>query len=118
MSKIDGSYTYRFPTETEWEQAAGHMPKDADFNAGENKGLMPVNSYSDTLSASGAVNMWGNVWEWTLTSRTANNSDLKAIKGGAWDSKRTECRTENRNAARNLNNGYGNVGFRVIRVSF
>ena len=40
----------------------GHMPKDADFNAGGNKGIIPVTSYSNTLSASEAVNMWGNVW--------------------------------------------------------
>ena len=113
LSKNDSSATYRLPTEKEWEQAAGHMPKDADFNAGENKGLTSVMSYSNTLSASGAVNMWGNVWEWTSTSRT---DGTKAIKGGAWDSKRTDCRTENREIGRNLNNGYSNVGFRVIRV--
>ena len=113
LSKNDSSANYRLPTEKEWEQAAGHMPKDADFNAGENKGLTPVTSYSNTLSASGAVNMWGNVWEWTSTSRT---DGTKAIKGGAWDSKRTDCRTENREIGKNPNNGYSNVGFRVIRV--
>lgn len=37
LSKNDSSANYRLPTEKEWEQAAGHMPKDADFNAGENK---------------------------------------------------------------------------------
>ena len=113
LSKNDSSATYRLPTEKEWEQAAGHMPKDADFNAGENKGLTAVNSYSNTLSASGAVNMWGNVWEWTSTSRT---DGTKAVKGGAWDSKRTDCRTENREIGRNPNSGYSNVGFRVIRI--
>lgn len=61
LSENDSSANYRLPTKREWEQAAGHMPKDADFNAGENKGLTPVNSYSNTLSARGAVNMWGNV---------------------------------------------------------
>lgn len=113
LSKNDISANYRLPTEKEWEQAAGHMPKDADFNAGENRGLTPVVSYSNTLSASGAVNMWGNVWEWTSTSRP---DGTKAVKGGAWDSKRTDCRTENREIGRNPNNEYSNVGFRVIRV--
>jgi formylglycine-generating enzyme required for sulfatase activity len=113
LSKNDSSVTYRLPTEKEWEQAAGHMPKDADFNAGENKGLTAANSYLNTLSASGAVNMWGNVWEWTSTSRT---DGTKAVKGGAWDSKRTDCRTENREIGRNPNSGYSNVGFRVVRV--
>lgn len=113
LSKNDSSASYRLPTEKEWEQAAGHMPKDADFNAGENKGITLVTSYSNTLSASGAINMWGNVWEWTSTSKS---DGTKAIKGGAWDSKRTDCRTENRETGRNPNNGYSDVGFRIIRI--
>ena len=60
------------------------MPKDADFNAGNNNGLAPTDSYSDTLSASGAINMWGNVWEWTSTARAGGKT---AVKGGAWNSK-------------------------------
>jgi len=113
LSKNDSSANYRLPTEKEWEQAAGHMPKDADFNAGENKGIVSVTSFSNTLSASGAVNMWGNVWEWTSTSR---DNGTKAVKGGAWDSKRTDCRTEDRTQGKNPNNAYNNVGFRIIRV--
>lgn len=103
---------YRLPTEKEWELAAGHMPKDADFNSGENNGLTPVNTYSKTLSASGAIDMWGNVWEWTSTSR---NQQQKAIKGGAWDSPRMNCRTEYRDAGKNPNSGYNNVGFRIVQ---
>lgn len=112
LSQKDASATYRLPTEREWEQAAGHMPKDADFNSGENRGITPVTTYSGTLSASGAIDMWGNVWEWTSTSRTAQT---KAVKGGSWDSARTDCRTEERTQSRLLNNGYSNVGFRVVR---
>lgn len=112
LSKNDYSATYRLPTEKEWEQAAGHMPKDADFNSAENKGLMPATSYSNTLSASGAINMWGNVWEWTSTSRS---NGTKAIKGGSWDSPRMSCRTEYREEGRNPQCGYANVGFRIVR---
>ena len=111
--KDSGRATYRLPTEAEWEAAAGHMPKDADFNCGENDGTTPVNTYAKTLSACGAIDMWGNVWEWTSTPV----GDLRAVKGGAWDSRRTECRTEARGIGRNPNRGYENVGFRVVRES-
>ncbi len=111
LSKRDGSATYRLPTEKEWEQAAGHMPKDADFNAGERKGVTPVGTYAKTLSASGAIDMWGNVWEWTSTSRGKG----KAVKGGSWDSPRTRCRTEDRDESRQADKAYANVGFRIIR---
>ena len=111
--KDGGRATYRLPTEAEWEAAAGHMPKDADFNCGENDGTTPVNAYAKTLSACGAVDMWGNVWEWTSSAV----GDQRAVKGGAWDSRRTECRTEARGTGRNPDRGYENVGFRVVRES-
>lgn len=111
LSEKVKSASYRLPTEKEWEQAAGHMPKDADFNAGENSGLTPVNTFSKTISASGAIDMWGNAWEWTSTSRGSG----KAVKGGAWNSQRTACRTEDRTESRNPGMAYDNVGFRIIR---
>lgn len=113
LSQKDNSAEYRLPTEQEWELAAGHMPKDADMNAGENKGITPVTSYSQTKSASGAINMWGNVWEWTSTTRTSTD---KAVKGGAWNSRRTDCRTESRTESRNQNQSYSNVGFRIVKI--
>ena len=112
LTDRDGNHAvYRLPTEAEWEAAAGHMPKDADFNCGENDGTTPVDAYAKTLSACGAVDMWGNVWEWTSTAV----GNQRAVKGGAWDSRRTECRTESRGVGRNPNRGYTNVGFRVVR---
>ena len=38
-----------------------------------------------------------------------------AVKGGAFDSKRTDCRTEARTESRKADAGYPNVTFRVIR---
>ena len=116
LTKNDNTAKYRLPSEKEWEQAAGHMPKDADFNAGERLGITPVTKYANTLSASGAIDMWGNIWEWTSTSRTNSTiSNNKAVKGGAWNTARTSCRTEDRSESRNPNMIYNNVGFRVIR---
>ena len=37
------------------------------------------------------------------------------MKGGAFDSKRTECRTEARGESRKVGEGYPNVTFRVVR---
>ena len=112
LTEKDGGRTvYRLPTEAEWEAAAGHMPKDADFNCGENDGLTPVDAYAKTVSACGAVDMWGNAWEWTATEVGGK----RAVKGGAWDSRRTECRTEARGVVRDPDLGYDNVGFRVVR---
>ena len=38
-----------------------------------------------------------------------------AVKGGAFDSKRTECRTETRAESRKASAGYPNVTFRIVR---
>ena len=112
LAKNDPSHTYRLPTEAEWELAAGHMPKDADFNCGEDGKLSPVDKYATTKGACGGVDFWGNCWEMTSTGRGEGNV---AVKGGAFDSKRTECRTEARSESRRAATGYPNVTFRVIR---
>lgn len=114
LTEQDGVNTYRLPNESEWELAAGHMPKDADFNCGVNDGRTSVEKYAQvTRGAHGAVDFWGNVWEWTSTVR--EDSKL-GVKGGAWNSKRTDCRTEYRKEGRDSARGYEDVGFRVIQV--
>lgn len=118
LTEQDGTDTYRLPSESEWELAAGHMPKDADFNCGVNMGRTSVDEYADvTRGAHGGVDFWGNVWEWTTTKRTnADGKVVLGVKGGSWKSDRTDCRTEYREEGREDINGYEDVGFRVIRI--
>ncbi len=118
LTEKDGTNTYRLPNESEWELAAGHMPKDADFNCGVNEGRTPVETYADvTRGAHGAVDFWGNVWEWTSTVRSSGDgADMLAVKGGAWNSPRTDCRTEYRGESRAEDTGYEDVGFRVLLI--
>lgn len=111
LEKNDPAHKYRLPTEAEWELAAGHMPKDADFNCGVSNSLMPVDSFPNTQGACGGIDFWGNCWEWTSTKRGNGN----AVKGGAFDSQRTVCRTESRSEERKPTAGYNNVTFRVVR---
>lgn len=120
LTEQDGENTYRLPNESEWELAAGHMPKDADFNCDVADGRVSVYEYDGvTRGAHGAIDFWGNVWEWTSTIRDGGEEDedtLLGVKGGAWNSERTDCRTENRKEGRYASEGYADVGFRVIQV--
>ena len=112
LTKNDSVHTYRLPTEAERELAAGHMPKDADFNCGEGGAIKPVDAYAKTKGACGGYDFWGNCWEMTATKR---GGGMVAVKGGAFDSKHTECRTEARMESRRADIGHPNVKFRVIR---
>ncbi len=112
LSVKDGQQ-YRLPTEDEWELAAGHMPKDADFNCGLGKGLTPVTAFNGTTGACGGIDFWGNCWEWTGSVRGDGSI---AVKGGSWDSPRISCRTEHRSESRKAGDSYPNVGFRIVRV--
>ncbi|MGN0649112.1 MAG: SUMF1/EgtB/PvdO family nonheme iron enzyme [Oscillospiraceae bacterium] len=118
LTAKDGVNTYRLPNESEWELAAGHMPKDAAFNCCVNDGRTPVEEYAgETRGAHGAVDFWGNVWEWTSTVRSSDNgTTMLGVKGGSWCSDRTDCRTEYRKEGRNMSVGYEDVGFRVLQV--
>ena len=114
LGERDPGYTYRLPPEEEWELAAGHMPKDADFNCGVGDSIRPVDAFAQTKGASGGIDFWGNCWEWTSTKRNDGNN---AVKGGAFDSRRTDCRTEAKNTAKDASKGYPNVTIRLVRES-
>lgn len=118
LTDNDANNTYRLPDENEWELAAGHMPKDADFNCQVADSRTPVDKYDGmTRGAHGAIDFWGNVWEWISTVRTTDgNNTMYGVKGGSYESERTDCRTENKDEARNGALAYEDVGFRVVQV--
>lgn len=114
LSKSDKSHIYRLPNEEEWILGAGHMPKDVAMNSNHiETGLTAVDAYKQSTGACGGIDFWGNCWEWT--SSTDTNGQY-IVKGGSWDSKRDDCRSERSEDVRTGSKGYGNVGFRIVRT--
>lgn len=114
LTAQDRKHIYRLPSEEEWILGAGHMPKDVAMNSDHvNSGLTAVDAYSKSTGACGGIDFWGNCWEWTSS---IDASGFHIVKGGSWDSKRDDCRSEKSDVTRTGTQGYANVGFRVVRV--
>lgn len=114
LTEQDRKHIYRLPSEEEWILGAGHMPKDVVMNSDHvESGLTSVDAYNKSLGACGGIDFWGNCWEWT-SSTNANGSYI--VKGGSWDSKRDDCRSEKSDDVKMGTQGYANVGFRVVRT--
>lgn len=114
LTAQDNKHIYRLPSEEEWILGAGHMPKDVAMNANHvESGLTAVDAYKQSTGACGGIDFWGNCWEWT-TSTDVDGQYL--VKGGSWDAKRDDYRSEKSDDVRSGNKGYANVGFRVVRT--
>jgi iron(II)-dependent oxidoreductase len=103
----------RLPTEAEWEVAAEGADRERANLDQFSFGPAPAGAYADAASDCGAVQMLGDVWEWTSSDFTAYpgfsafpypeysevffGDEHKVLRGGAWAARRDVIRTSFRN---------------------
>jgi iron(II)-dependent oxidoreductase len=137
---VQGGWQIRLPTEAEWEKAAGWDPvaqqkrvyawgdtwDESRTNVNQSVGQPSVvGVFPAGAAMCGAMDMMGNVWEWTLSRyvekypyrgkvlHRLEGTKIRALRGGAWDGNarraRVSCRTHDAPANFNLN-----AGLRVV----
>jgi len=144
QTKNDG-YTYYLPTESQWKYAARAYTETPYSIKGEvgsfawyldnSKGqIHPPGQLKANLF--GLYDVHGNLWEWNLdwyagypkaeTLETAvidpkgpkkpNKLGLRMLSGGSWNNPDWACRSAHRFGGK-PDGRFGNLGFRVIRIS-
>jgi formylglycine-generating enzyme required for sulfatase activity len=133
---LDGRWQIRLPTEAEWEWAAGGLnhsvyPWGQKFDPDRTNTLegrvlspTPVGAYPAGAAECGALDMSGNVWEWTHSSyqnypyqREDGREDTsvrgrRTIRGGTWDQNQRSARISYRTSYQ-PDYFSNNVGFRL-----
>jgi gamma-glutamyl hercynylcysteine S-oxide synthase len=103
----------RLPTELEWEAAAQGADRERANLDQLGWGCAAAGAYADGAAECGAIQMLGDVWEWTSSDFTAYpgfeafpypeysevffGDEYKVLRGGAWTTRRNVIRTTFRN---------------------
>jgi iron(II)-dependent oxidoreductase len=103
----------RLPSEPEWEAASAGADRERANLDLLSFGCAPAGAYADAASDCGALQMLGDVWEWTSSDFTAYpgfeafpypeysevffGDTYKVLRGGAWTTRRGVIRNSFRN---------------------
>ena len=136
-NRLAAGWCVRLPSEAEWEWAAGgpahtRFAWGATFDASRTNTLeggaqapTPVGAYPAGVSAHGAVDMSGNVWEWTSTlfrpypyraddgREDPLSQDKRVLRGGSWFNNQRGARVSDRKYDRPVYRP-NNFGLRVV----
>lgn len=135
LNDLNGEYTYRLPTEAEWEYAcragttgdyAGELDKMGWYDKNSESKTHVVGQKSP--NAWGLYDMHGNVWEWcsdwygnyasgSVTDPSGVSSGSNRVyRGGSWFLTAVGCRSAYR-SYNTPDSRYDGVGFRLVRTA-
>jgi formylglycine-generating enzyme required for sulfatase activity len=117
-------WKYALPTEGEWQYAAIRGTRNAypwglEISCGFANyegcvgSTVEVGRYPDAVSWVGALDMAGNVWEWTV-SLPQWGEDFRFVRGGSWRSDANAARATFRDRAFSTDSRGSDMGFRVV----
>ncbi len=136
LNALNDGYTYRLPTEAEWEYAcragstgdyAGNLDAMAWYDKNSGNTTHPVGQKQP--NAWRLYDMHGNVWEWcedwyggnyyaqspSVDPRGPSARSVRLIRGGCWNSFARFCRSAYRDGyAPTIRRGF--LGFRLVRT--